>query len=124
MATSATSEVVKLVLDKLTEAAQAAGQTAGAAWPHVVTAYAARQIGYMLVGILICAVGSILILRCRGQRFLCDPPSDNPTRWLFVFIAGVVAATGGGLGIIVNFADTLAVIADPAGAFILALLNK
>ena len=120
--TSQVTDVVKQVLDKLTEAAQAAGQTVGAAWPHIVTAYAARQIGYMLAGVFLGTLGATLLYLCRNRSFL-DEDSD-PTPWVFVAIGGVILAALGCMIVAVFLGDTVAVIADPAGAFILSLLGK
>ena len=121
--TSQVTDVVKQVLDKLTEAAQAAGQTVGAAWPHVVTAYAARQIGYMLSGVFLSVLGGILLYFCRNRTFLSDGGHDV-TPWMFVAVAGCAILAIGGMIVMTFFGGVAAVLADPAGAFILTLLGK
>ena len=121
--TSQVTDVVKQVLDKLTEAAQAAGQTVGAAWPHIVTAYAARQIGYMLAGVFLGTLGATLLYLCRNRSFL-DGDCPTPTPWVFVAGGGVMLVAVGCVIVAVFLGDTVAVIADPAGAFILSLLGK
>ena len=119
--TSQVTDVVKQVLDKLTEAAQAAGQTVGSAWPHVVTAYAARQIGCMLAGVLLSALGATLLYLCRNRPF---QDGLDPTPWVFVAIAAGVLVIIGLSIVAMSLGDVVAVLADPTGAFILTLLGK
>lgn len=122
-----TAEIVKAILEKLSEAAHAAQTTAEVALPHIVKAYMARQIGYFLVGILMGIAGAMLIRSTKGRDYVTRVPERNetwPTVALFAAIIGLILCVGATITIAVNLGDTLGVMADPTGMFILNLLKK
>ncbi len=122
---STTAEVVKQVLDKLTEGAKAAQTTVEAALPHVVRAYMARQLGYFLAASLLAALGGVIMWKASRRPMITKQGHETvPTVALFVVIgAGICTAIGLGIAF-GNLGETLGVLADPTGMFILDLIKR
>ncbi len=120
------AEIAKQILDKLSDAARAAQTTAEAALPHVVKAYMGRQLGYFIMTLLIAVLGALMLRRALKDDWVVPYSNmqEQPTRWLWTGVLGIVFLVAGISGLLVNVGATVGVLVDPLGMFILDLIGK
>jgi hypothetical protein len=122
-ATAQAVEIAKTIIDKLSEAAKAAQTTVETALPHVVKAYMYRQLGLSATFAFLLLVGLGLVY--AATRFgVWDTRTEDPKWGLLPLIAGSVALLIAVIGTVATMGDTIGVLGDPLGMFILGLIGK
>lgn len=116
-------EIAKAVLDKLTEASKAAQTTVESALPHVVKAYMYRQLGIGATFALLFIVGAIFTY-IATRIGIWDDAREDPKLGLVFIIGGVACLFFGLIGTAFTLGDTIGVLGDPLGMFILGLIGK
>lgn len=120
---STATEVTKMILDKLSEAASVAQTTVAAGLPHVATAFVAQRIAFVVTAFVLMLGGCGVAWSTRGRPMVPPHPNNpNPSGWFVLRVMGVIAMGLGFLAVLALFPMAYAAWKDPLGAFILSLL--